>query len=152
MLNQHFSVFISKCLAAAQKNSLFHRRAAVLILLTVLSIFMLRRISIRWVKHVIDFHPVTFSSGICDVHTALLFPAFFCCLMSTPPHIHALHYNHGNKYDLCNPFRPHDPLFIMISLTYSTQTCKMDTRALHSHYYTHYNKIRYEDKLHFCPI
>lgn len=80
---------------------------------------MLRWISIRWANHVIDFHPVTFSSGICDVQTALLLPVFFCRLVSTPPHVHALYYNHGNKYDLCNPFRPHEPLLIVISLNYA---------------------------------
>lgn len=47
------------------------------------------------------------------------FPSFLCCLMSTPPHVHALYHNHGSKYDLCNPFRPHDPLFIVISFTHS---------------------------------
>lgn len=131
------------------KKIIFCRKATVLILLRVLSIFMVGWISIRWVNHVIDFHPVTFSSGICDVQAALLFPVIFCCLVSTPPRVHALYYDHGKKYDLYNPFRPHDPLFIVISLTLSAHRCKMDTRPLQSHYYTHYNKIRYENKLHF---
>lgn len=44
-------------------------RAAVFIFLGVLSVFMLRWLSISSARHVIDFHPVTFCSGVCDLHT-----------------------------------------------------------------------------------
>lgn len=64
--------------------------------------------------------------------------SFFCCVMSTPPHVHALYYNRGNKYDLCNPFRPHDPLFIVISLTHTG--ARWTLGSLPSHYYNHFNK------------
>lgn len=82
---------------------------------------MLRWISIRSLSHVIDFQPVTFCSGICDVHTGLLFLVFFFFsylpLVSTPPHVHALNYNRGHECNLCNPFRPHDPPLIVFLLT-----------------------------------
>lgn len=133
-----------------RKKASFHRKASALILLRVLSIFMPRWISIRWVNHVIDFHPVTSSSGICDVQTApllpLLFPAALCQHLHTYMHFITIM---GNKYDLSNPFRPHDLLLIVISLTYAAHGRKTDTRSLPSHHYGHYNKIRYENKLHF---
>lgn len=44
-------------------------RAAVFIFRGVLSVFMLRWVSISSARHVIDFHPVTFCSGVCDIHT-----------------------------------------------------------------------------------
>ncbi len=148
-----FSVFILNYLDSMLKRKvLYSRKASHLIFLSMLSVFMLKWISIKWVNHVIDFHPVTFSSGICDVQTALLLPIFLCCLVTTPLHVPALYFNHENKYDLCNPFRPHDPLLIVISLTCPAHGRKMDTGSLPSHFYSHYNKIRYENKLHFCPI
>lgn len=82
--------------------------------------FTLKWLSIRWANHVIDFHPVTFSSGLCEAQTPAPpppLPIFFCCLVSTPPHIRALYYNNGDKYDLCFSFRTHVLLLVVISLT-----------------------------------
>lgn len=108
------------------------KKASVFIFLGLLSVSLLSWISIRSLSHVIDFQPVTFRSGIVDVHTGLLFLVFFFftpppLLVSTPPHVHALNYNRGHECNLCNSFRPHDPPLIVVLLTQSARG------ALHGH-------------------
>lgn len=106
LLQQHFHSLFSNYLCAARENKtqndnkLFDRnnkKAAVFIFLRLLSVSLLRWMSIRSPSRVIDFQPVTFCSDICDVHTGLLFLVAPPRPLSppTPPHVHALNYNRG---------------------------------------------------------
>lgn len=117
---------------------------------------MLRWISIRWAKHVIDFHPVTFHSGICDVQTVLLPPplllVLLVCLFLLLC-VNIFTYMHfitvmGNKYDLCDPFEDTCPRFFTEHfISVGRKWCTIDTWSLSRTRYSHYIKIWY-NKLH----
>lgn len=102
---------------------------------------MLRWVSISSARRVIDFHSVTFFSGVCDFHTGggrgYYFPSGFAlCCRPLYRHAHTYVYSTSLQWlkgcNLRNPFRPHQLLLIALLLTPSAggTGSKMDTQVI----------------------
>lgn len=103
-------------------------RSTVWIFLWVLSMFMPRWISIRWTKHVIDFHPVTFSSRVCEIQTPSVKRVFFSATLCQHLHTFRLFIAiRGAERDLCDSFRAHEPCVHCDFINPSCRECTMDS-------------------------